>query len=356
MALGKKLKQARLDRGLTTSEIAAVTRMKTQMVEDLENEDFSKVAATIYGKGFIRLFSEQVGIDSAPLIEEYLTRFVAPENGGIRPDKKPEEPQHDIMDEDEKEGDGNDIVSRVMSFFKKSAREEGEQEEAAPIEAKKTFTPRPIRKEEPVQVFEPAAEPEPIPTIEPATAETISSPKDDLSAVTSEEDDLFSFSRDAKVSSASHNFEPTKPAQPTESVISEKPQQSVQPEEKVEEEAEDTGPSLAESLGEKLDAINEVGMEYLRRFQKFSGEQLLDLRIACKKMTSKLPDFKTFELSLTSMPVMIAIIVMVVLLISGLSSLVRKANVDPAAADLPPPIAQPLELNVVINPPEPYYK
>ena len=81
MALGEKLKKARLDRGLTTSEIAAVTRMKVQMVEDLEKEDFSKVAATIYGKGFIRLFAEQVGLDSAPLIEEYLTRFVIGEAG-----------------------------------------------------------------------------------------------------------------------------------------------------------------------------------------------------------------------------------------------------------------------------------
>jgi transcriptional regulator with XRE-family HTH domain len=355
MALGQKLKQARLDRGLTTSEIAAVTRMKTQMVEDLENEDFSKVAATIYGKGFIRLVSEQVGLDSAPLIEEYLTRFVAPENGGIRPDTEPEEPQHDIMDEDEEEDDGNDIVSRVMSFFKKSADEEDEQEEAASIEAKKTFTPRPTHKEEPVQVFEPAAEPEPIPTIEPATEETISSPKDDSSSVASGEDDLFSFSKDAKVSSTTRSFEPTKPARPTASVISGKPK-PVQPEEKVEEKTEDAGPSLAESLGEKLDVINEVGMEYLRRFQKFSGEQLLDLRITCKKMTGKLPDFKTFELSLTSMPVMIAIIVIVVLLISGLSSLVRKANVEPVEADVSPPIEQPQELNVVINPPEPYYK
>ncbi len=76
MALGDKLKQARLDKGLTASEVAAVTRMKVQMIEDLEREDFSNVAATIYGKGFIRLYAEQVGLDSAPLIDEYLPRFV----------------------------------------------------------------------------------------------------------------------------------------------------------------------------------------------------------------------------------------------------------------------------------------
>lgn len=72
MALGEKLRKAREAKKQTASEVAAATRMKVQIVEDLEKEDFRRVAAPIYGKGFIRLYAEHVGLDPAPLITEYL--------------------------------------------------------------------------------------------------------------------------------------------------------------------------------------------------------------------------------------------------------------------------------------------
>ena len=76
MALGKTLKQARMRKKLTASEVAAGTRMKTQTVTELEEEDFSSIAAPIYAKGFIRLYAEFVGVDSQPLIAEYVEYFV----------------------------------------------------------------------------------------------------------------------------------------------------------------------------------------------------------------------------------------------------------------------------------------
>ncbi len=72
MALGAALRQARTDKGLSASEVAKATRMKVQIVEDLENEDFHRIAAPIYGKGFIRLYAELVGLDNGPLIDEYM--------------------------------------------------------------------------------------------------------------------------------------------------------------------------------------------------------------------------------------------------------------------------------------------
>lgn len=71
MALGEQLRRARLEQGLTPSEVAASTRMKVQIVEGLEREDFSGIAAPIYGKGFIRLYAELVGLDPKPLTDEY---------------------------------------------------------------------------------------------------------------------------------------------------------------------------------------------------------------------------------------------------------------------------------------------
>ena len=78
MALGEKLRLARQNAKLTTAQVAAATRMKVQMIEDIEREDFRHIAAPIYGKGFIRLYAEKVGLAAQPLIEEYMERFVAP--------------------------------------------------------------------------------------------------------------------------------------------------------------------------------------------------------------------------------------------------------------------------------------
>jgi transcriptional regulator with XRE-family HTH domain len=72
MAIGPILQEARLKKQLTTSQVAERTRMKVQLVEDLESDDFHRMAAVIYGKGFIKLFAECVGLDPAPLIADYV--------------------------------------------------------------------------------------------------------------------------------------------------------------------------------------------------------------------------------------------------------------------------------------------
>jgi len=74
MALGKILQDARLRKKMTTSQVAAATRMKIQNVESLEREDFSHITAPVYGKGFLRLYAECVGLDPKPLIDEYMEK------------------------------------------------------------------------------------------------------------------------------------------------------------------------------------------------------------------------------------------------------------------------------------------
>ena len=72
---GETLRKAREARGLTTGQVADSTHMMVQMVEDLENEDFSKIAAPIYGRGFVKLYCEAVGLDPKPLIAEFMDIF-----------------------------------------------------------------------------------------------------------------------------------------------------------------------------------------------------------------------------------------------------------------------------------------
>jgi transcriptional regulator with XRE-family HTH domain len=85
MAIGPTLQEARLKKQLTPSQVAEMTRMKVQLVEDLENDDFHRIAATIYGKGFIKLFAECVGLDPKPLITDYV-RSVEGDTPSLIPD------------------------------------------------------------------------------------------------------------------------------------------------------------------------------------------------------------------------------------------------------------------------------
>jgi transcriptional regulator with XRE-family HTH domain len=71
MALGEQLRDARRKMNLTASEVASATRVKVQLIEDIENENFERIAAPIYGKGFIKLYAEYVALDPRPLIAEY---------------------------------------------------------------------------------------------------------------------------------------------------------------------------------------------------------------------------------------------------------------------------------------------
>ena len=71
-SFGETLRAAREAKGLTTSQIASKTRMLVQIVEEMENEDFHRIAAPIYGRGFVKLYAECVDLDPLPLVKEFM--------------------------------------------------------------------------------------------------------------------------------------------------------------------------------------------------------------------------------------------------------------------------------------------
>jgi len=75
MALGEILKNAREQRGLTPSAVAESTHMKVQVVEDLEREEFKRIAAPIYGRGFVKLYAEFLQLDPEPLIRDFMELY-----------------------------------------------------------------------------------------------------------------------------------------------------------------------------------------------------------------------------------------------------------------------------------------
>jgi len=78
---GKTLRNAREARNYSVSQLAEITHILPQIIENLENEDFAKIVAPIYGRGFVKLYCETVGLDPKPLVDEFMEIY----NGNRRP-------------------------------------------------------------------------------------------------------------------------------------------------------------------------------------------------------------------------------------------------------------------------------
>lgn len=81
---GKTLKDAREAAGLSIQQIAERTHMMSAMIEDLENERFNRIVAPIYGRGFVKLYCEAVGLDPKPLVTEFMEIFTGTRSPTIR--------------------------------------------------------------------------------------------------------------------------------------------------------------------------------------------------------------------------------------------------------------------------------
>ncbi|HMP90130.1 MAG TPA: helix-turn-helix domain-containing protein [Kiritimatiellia bacterium] len=75
-SMGQKFRVARERKKMTLSRAAALTRIKIQHLEMMENDDFSRMPAPTYAKGFIRIYAGLLGLDPAPLVQEYVDRHL----------------------------------------------------------------------------------------------------------------------------------------------------------------------------------------------------------------------------------------------------------------------------------------
>jgi transcriptional regulator with XRE-family HTH domain len=71
-SLGQQLRAARERKRKTLSQLAADTRVKVQLLEMMERDDFSGMPAPMYARGFLRIYADALGLDPAPLVEEYI--------------------------------------------------------------------------------------------------------------------------------------------------------------------------------------------------------------------------------------------------------------------------------------------
>jgi cytoskeletal protein RodZ len=70
--IGQTFKTAREKKRVSLSQAAARTRIKVQILEGMEKNDFSPIPAPAYAKGFIRMYADFLGLESGPLVNAYV--------------------------------------------------------------------------------------------------------------------------------------------------------------------------------------------------------------------------------------------------------------------------------------------
>src|SRR5437773_1753432 len=89
-SLGATFKNARERKRVSLSQAAAKTRIKVQILEGLERNDFSQIPAPTYARGFIKMYAEFLGLDPASLVKMYTEmQAQAPHGKGEKPATAP---------------------------------------------------------------------------------------------------------------------------------------------------------------------------------------------------------------------------------------------------------------------------
>jgi hypothetical protein len=70
--IGQKLESARQAKGVTVSEAGHATKILSKFIEAMEADDFGALSAPVYAKSFIRMYATYLGLDAAPLVDEYV--------------------------------------------------------------------------------------------------------------------------------------------------------------------------------------------------------------------------------------------------------------------------------------------
>lgn len=122
VSIGQSLRQTREDRGVTIKVAAEATRMKMQTIEALESDEFERIAAPIYVKGFLKLYGDYLDLDTDALVEAYLRDYAPtgrpslvveePEQSKRRPPWKAPVPKRTVPREKGPKGKGEGSVGR----------------------------------------------------------------------------------------------------------------------------------------------------------------------------------------------------------------------------------------------------
>ncbi len=73
--VGRKLREAREKRGISLRQIASATKIPVGVLEALERNDISRLPRGIFGRGFVRSFAAEIGLDPDELVQDFIVQF-----------------------------------------------------------------------------------------------------------------------------------------------------------------------------------------------------------------------------------------------------------------------------------------
>ncbi|MCY3558094.1 MAG: helix-turn-helix domain-containing protein [Chloroflexi bacterium] len=79
--IGEELRQARIRRGRSIAQANQATRIARQYLEALESEDWSKMPAAPFARGFLSSYAQYLGLDDGPLLERFPLAPTSPGDG-----------------------------------------------------------------------------------------------------------------------------------------------------------------------------------------------------------------------------------------------------------------------------------
>lgn len=69
--LGRHLKEARLQKGMSLDDVQEVTKIRKKYLEAIEAEDYKVLPGSFYVRAFIKTYAEAVGVNPDELLEEH---------------------------------------------------------------------------------------------------------------------------------------------------------------------------------------------------------------------------------------------------------------------------------------------
>jgi DnaJ-class molecular chaperone len=69
---GRELKQVRERMGIELQTVSKETKISLKILESLEEENFEKLPALVYLKGFLKSYAQCLGLDSQKVVDDYV--------------------------------------------------------------------------------------------------------------------------------------------------------------------------------------------------------------------------------------------------------------------------------------------
>ena len=104
MEIGKKLREAREEKGLTIEQLQERTKIRKKYLVAIENDNYDPIPGTVYVKAFIKGYAEEVGLNGSQLAQDY-QRWV-------------EEQENEIVEDEEIKENKPSLTDKFNSIFK----------------------------------------------------------------------------------------------------------------------------------------------------------------------------------------------------------------------------------------------